>query len=111
MFSAMAGQLPDGNVTLTPAFDPGSTTYHTEVSQPLLTVRARAAVSVNITATGVTADGEALPAGNQTRVNSNGAFLSVTFSELAIGENRIQIALSPAGTAYTIVVTRSAPDS
>ena len=24
MFSAMAGQLPDGNVTLTPAFDPGS---------------------------------------------------------------------------------------
>ena len=110
-FSAMAGQLPDGNVTLTPAFDPGSTTYHAEVSQPLLTIRARAAVSGNITATGVTADGEELPAGNQTRVNSNGAFLSVTFSELAVGENRIQIA-SSAGTAYTIVVTRgSAPDS
>ena len=107
-FSAMAGQLPDGNVTLTPAFDPGSTTYHAEVSQPLLTIRARAAASGNITATGVTADGSTLPTGNQTQitnVNDHGAFLSVTFSELAVGENRIQIA-SPAGTAYTIVVTR-----
>ena len=112
-FSALAGALPVGNVSLTPAFEPGSTTYRAEVSQPLLTIRARAVGSVNFTATGVTADGRALPIVNQTKMgnaNDHGAFLSVTFSELAMGENRIQIALSPAGTAYTIVVTRSAPD-
>ena len=106
-FSAMAGRLPNGNVTLTPAFEPGTTTYHAEVSQPLLTIRARAAVSVDITATGVTADGRALPVVNQSRlndVNGHGNFLSVTFSELALGENRIQIA------DCTIVVTRSARD-
>ena len=107
MISALAGQLPNGNVTLTPAFESGSTTYHAAVSQPLLTIRARAAVSESITATGVTADGRALPIANQTKMdnaNGRGAFLSVTFSELALGENRIQI------SAYTIVVTRSARD-
>ncbi len=113
MFSALAGQLPNGSVTLTPAFEPGTTTYHADVSQPLLTIRARAAVSVDITATGVTADGRALPVVNQSRlndVNGHGNFLSVTFSELAMGENTIQIAMGPAGPAYTIVLARSAPD-
>ena len=107
MFSALAGVLPAGDVSLTPAFEPGSTTtYRAEVSQPLLTIRAHTPVSVDTTATGVTADGTALPIVNQSRlndVNGNGNFLSVTFGDLAMGENRIQI------VNCTIVVTRSAP--
>ena len=107
MFSALAGVLPAGDVSLTPAFEPGSTTtYRAEVSQPLLTIRAHTPVSVDTTATGATADGTALPIVNQSRlndVNGNGNFLSVTFGDLAMGENRIQI------VNFTIVVTRSAP--
>ena len=67
MFSALAGVLPAGDVSLTPAFEPGSTTtYRAEVSQPLLTIRAHTRLCpVDTTATGVTADGTALPIVNQ----------------------------------------------
>ena len=109
MFSALAGELPDGNVSLAPAFEPGVTSYIADVSQPLVTIRARAAAGVNMSVTGTTAGGAELSIVNQSRIgnaNDHGAFISVTLSGLAAGENTIQITISVEQT-YAIVVTRS----
>ena len=55
MFSALAGELPDGNVSLTPAFEPDVVAFTANVSQPLLTIRARAAAKVEMSVSGTAA--------------------------------------------------------
>ena len=111
MFAALAGALPSGNVSLAPAFEPGVIAYSAGVSQPLLTIRARAAAGMTMSVTGMAAGGAALSSVNQSRIgnaNDHGAFISVTLSGLAPGENTIRISTS--GQTYTVFVTRE-PDA
>ena len=112
MFAALAGALPDGNVSLAPAFEPGVIAYSARVSQPLLTIRARAAVGTTMSVTGTAIGGAELSNVNQSRIgnaNDQGAFISVTLSGLAAGENTIRISTAAEHT-YTVVVTRG-PDA
>ena len=99
--------LPDGNVSLAPAFEPGVIAYSASVSQPILTIMARAATGMSMSATGTAAGGAALITVNQSGVgdmNEQGAFTSMTLSGLTPGENTIRISTS--GQTYTVVVTR-----
>ena len=99
--------LPDGNVSLAPAFEPGVIAYSASVSQPILTIMARAATGMRMSATGTAAGGAALSPDTQSAVgdfNDQGAFASTTFSGLTPGENTIRISTS--GQTYTVVVTR-----
>ena len=99
--------LPDGNVSLAPAFEPGVIAYSASVSQPILTIMARAATGMRMSATGTAAGGAALITVNQSGVgdmNEQGAFTSMTLSGLTPGENTIRISTS--GQTYTVVVTR-----
>ena len=112
MFAALAGALPDGNVSLAPAFEPGVIAYSARVSQPLHTIRARAAVGTTMSVTGTAVGGAELSNVNQSRIgnaNDQGAFISVTLSGLAAGENTIRISTAAEHT-YTVVVTRG-PDA
>ena len=113
MFSAMAGKLPEGDVTVAPSFAPRVTSYTANVSQPLVTVRARAASGVEMRVTGTAAGGDELTASNQSRVsnaNGIGGFLSVTLSGLAAGENLVSVEVTdPDGVEtkrYRVVLTR-----
>ena len=111
MFAAMAGALPDGNVSLAPAFSSAVTSYRADVSQPLLTVRARAAAGMTMRVTGTAAGGAALSQVNQTtlgNVNDHGAFISVTVSGLEAGENVIRVSTSMEHT-YTGTVKLTSP--
>ena len=115
MFSAMAGRLPEGDLTVTPAFEPQVTSYAANVSQPLVTVRARAAAGAEMRVTGTAAGGEELTAGNRSRISNSsghGAFLSVTLSGLAAGENLVTVEVTdPDGAetrGYKVVLTRVA---
>ena len=115
MFSALAGKLPEGDVTVTPAFDPQVTSYSAKVSQSLLTVRTRAAEGVEMSVTGTAAGGDELTAGNRSRVNKgsgHGGFLSVTLSGLDAGENRVAVEVTDAEGGetrrYNVVLTRVA---
>ena len=99
--------LPDGNVSLAPAFEPGVIAYSASVSQPILTIMARAATGMSMSATGTAAGGAALITVNQSdfgNMNDQGAFTSVTLSGLTPGENTIR--MSTSGQTYTVVVTR-----
>ncbi len=115
MFSAMTGKLPAGDLTVTPPFKPEVTTYVAEVSQPLVTVRARAAAGARMGVTGTAAGGDELTAGNRSRISNSsghGAFLSVTLSGLAAGENLVAVEVTdPEGAEsrrYRVVLTRVA---
>ena len=115
MFNALAGRLPEGDLTVTPAFEPQVTSYAANVSQPLVTVRARAAAGVEIRVTGTAAGGDELTTGNRSRVSNasgHGAFLSVTLSGLAAGENLVTVEVTdPDGAetrGYKVVLTRVA---
>ena len=71
----MAGQdiviaLPDGNVSLAPAFEPGVIAYSASVSQPILTIMARAATGMSMSATGTAAGGAALITVNQSDIGN-----------------------------------------
>lgn len=113
MFSAMAGKLPEGNLTVAPAFEPGMTSYTANVSQPLVTVRARAAAGVEMRVTGAATGGDELTASNRSRVsnaNGIGAFLSVTLSGLTAGKNLVSVEVTdPDGAEtrrYNVELTR-----
>ena len=115
MFNALAGKLPEGDLTVTPAFEPQVTSYAANVSQPLVTVRARAAAGAEMRVTGTAAGGEELTAGNRSRISNasgHGAFLSVTLSGLAAGENLVTVEVTdPDGAetrGYKVVLTRVA---
>ena len=111
----MIGELPEGNVHPTPAFSSEVTSYALDVSDPLVTIRARAADGSSFAVAGATTDGAALEVVNRTSmdgVNGNGAFLSVTLGGLAVGGNTITLTVSGendavAPTTTTIVVTRT----
>lgn len=115
MASAMIGELPEGNVHPTPAFSSEVTSYALDVSDPLVTIRARAADGSSFAVAGATTDGAALEVVKRTSmdgVNGNGAFLSVTLGGLAVGGNTITLTVSGendtvAPTTTTIVVTRT----
>lgn len=115
MFSALAGKLPEGDVTVTPAFEPQVTSYSANVSQSQVTIRVRAAEGVEMRVTGTAAGGDELAAGNRSRVNTDsghGGFLSVTLSGLDAGRNRVAVEVTDAeggGTRrYNVVLTRVA---
>ncbi len=115
MFNALAGKLPEGDLTVTPAFEPQVTSYAANVSQPLLTVRARAAAGVEIRVTGTAAGGDELTTGNRSRVSNasgHGTFLSITLSGLTAGENLVTVEVTdPDGAetrGYKVVLTRVA---
>ncbi len=115
MFSAMAGNLPAGDLTVAPPFEPEVTTYAAEVSHPLVTVRARAPAGARMRVTGTAAGGDDLTAGNRSRISNSsghGAFLSVTLSGLAAGENLVTVEVTdPEGAEsrrYKVVLTRVA---
>ena len=115
MFNALAGKLPEGDLTVTPAFEPQVTSYAANVSQPLVTVRARAAASVEMRVTGTAAGGEELTTGNRSRVSNasgHGTFLSITLSGLTAGENLVTVEVTdPDGAetrGYKVVLTRVA---
>ena len=115
MATAMSGELPEGNVHPTPAFSSEMMSYALDVSDPLVTIRARAGGGSSFAVAGATADGAALEVVNRTsmsEVNDNGAFLSVTLGGLAVGGNTITLTVSGendtvAPTTTTIVVTRT----
>ena len=115
MFNALAGKLPEGDLTVTPAFEPQVTSYAANVSQPLVTVRARAAAGVEMRVTGTAAGGEELTTGNRSRVSNasgHGTFLSITLSGLTAGENLVTVEVTdPDGAetrGYKVVLTRVA---
>lgn len=95
--SAMAGKLPPGNLTPSPAFDPGVTSYTAAVAQSDLTVRCRVARRASVTLSGRSSAGGELSAGNRTYLKgvsagkNEGTFLSLTLSGLSSGENVIEI--------------------
>ncbi len=115
MANAISGELPEGNVHPTPAFSSEMMSYALDVSDPRVTIRARAGGGSSFAVAGATADGVALEVVNRTsmsEVNDNGAFLSVTLGGLAVGGNTITLTVSGesdtvAPTTTTIVVTRT----
>lgn len=116
MLSAMAGELPEGDVATSPAFDLGVTSYTVAVAEAELTIRARAAPESSVAVSGRSSTGEDLSVGNSTFIGNvsrggedYGAFLSATVSGLAAGENAIEIAVTAEGgstQSYTLIVTR-----
>ena len=115
MAQALAGKLPEGKLSLTPAFEPGVDSYTVTVSQPLLTIRARAAAGVKMDFSGTASGGGELRVANRFSIgnaNDHGAFMSVTLSGLAVGENLVTVEVTdPDGTetqGYKVVLTRVA---
>lgn len=110
MMSALTGQLPEGDVVPSPAFDPGVAAYAMDVAQDTLTIRLRAADGPEIELSGTAADGSGLTGSDGSRVSTSDVFLSQTFSGLTPGENRIEIVLSAGEQeqTYTLAVTYSA---
>ena len=116
MLSAMAGELPEGDVTTSPAFDPGVTSYTVTVTEAALTIRARSAPESSVAVSGRSSAGADLSVGNSTFIGNvsrggedYGAFLSATVPGLAAGENVIELAVTAEGGAtqsYTLIVTR-----
>ena len=114
--SAMAGKLPPGDVTPSPEFDPGVTSYTVAVAQSDLTIRSRAARRSGITRSGRSSAGEKLSVGNRTYLKdvsaggNEGTFLSATLSGLSSGENVIEIVVTAEDEttrSYRLVARRS----
>jgi hypothetical protein len=114
--SAMAGKLPRGDVTPSPAFDPSVTSYTIAVAQSDLTLRCRAARRSGITLSGRSSAGATLSVGNKTYLKdvsagkNEGTFLSSTLSGLSSGENVIEIVVTAedeTARSYTVIVKRS----
>lgn len=131
MVSALAGELPKGDLTPSPSFDAGVTrwlvalllqwtgllsfdagvTFYTvAVAQPQLTLRLRAAGSSGITVTGRSSTGAELSSRNTSNVQGEGGtFMSTTLSGLSTGENVVEIVVTAEDEttqSYTLVVTR-----
>ncbi len=116
MLTAMAGELPEGDVAPSPAFDPGVTSYAVAVGEAQLTVRSRAAGQAGMSVSGRSPAGAELSVGNTSYIGdvssggvSHGSFLSATVSGLSAGENVIEIVVTAEdGTtqSYTLIVTR-----
>ena len=129
--SAMAGELPKGDLTPSVAFDAGvtwwlaglvrrwtgspsfhanATSYTVAVSQPELTLRLRAAASSGVAVAGRSSTGAELSDRNRSRVvNDSMQFLSTTLSGLSTGENLVKIVViaeDETTQSYTLVVTR-----
>ena len=98
--SAMAGKLPPGDLTPSPAFAPGVASYTAAVAQSDLTIRCRAARRSGITLSGRSSAGEKLSVGNRTYLKdvsageNEGTFLSATLSGLSSGDNVIEIVVT-----------------
>ena len=98
--SAMAGKLPPGDLTPSPAFAPGAASYAAAVAQSDLTIRCRAARRSGITLSGHSSTGEKLSVGNRTYLKdvsageNEGTFLSATLSGLSSGDNVIEIVVT-----------------
>ncbi len=98
--SAMAGKLPPGDLTPSPAFAPGAASYTAAVAQSDLTIRCRAARRSGITLSGHSSTGEKLSVGNRTYLKdvsageNEGTFLSATLSGLSSGDNVIEIVVT-----------------
>ena len=98
--SAMAGKLPPGNLTPSPGFAPGVSSFTAAVDQSSITVRCRAARRAGISLSGHSSTGAELSAGNRTYMKdvstgkNEGTFLSVTLSGLSSGENVIEIVVT-----------------
>ena len=114
MGHALAGKLPEGKLSLTPAFDPAVNSYTVAVSQPLLTIRARAAAGVKMDASGTASGGGELKVANRFSIgnaNDHGAFMSATLSGLDAGENVISLNVSDSGgkatRIYNLTLTRT----
>lgn len=114
--SAMAGKLPPGDLTPSPAFDPGVTSYTAAVAQSDLTVRCRVARRAGVNLSGRSSAGEELSAGNRTYLKdvsagkNEGTFLSMTLSGLSSGENVIEIVVTAEDEttkSYRLVAKRS----
>ncbi len=114
--SAMAGKLPPGNLTPSPAFDPGVASFTAAVEQSSITVRCRAARRAGITLSGHSSAGAKLSAGNRTYMKdvsagkNEGTFLSVTLSGLSPGENVIEILVTAEDEttkSYRLIAARS----
>ena len=114
--SAMAGKLPPGNLTPSPAFDRGVASFTAAVDQSSITVRCRAARRSGIALSGHSSTGAELSAGNRTYLKdlsagkNEGTFLSVTLSGLSPGENVIEIVVTAeneSAKSYRLVAQRS----
>ena len=98
--SAMAGKLPPGNLTPSPGFAPGVSSFTAAVDQSSITVRCRAARRAGISLAGHSSTGAELSAGNRTYMKdvsageNEGTFLSVTLPGLSSGENVIEIVVT-----------------
>lgn len=115
MVSAMTGSLPDGNVSLDPEFEPNITSYTATVSARLMTIRGRAAAGVRMNVTATTAKGQELSIDNRFSIgnaNGHGAFISITLSGLALGENIVTLTITDKDGSetrnYQVTVTRAA---
>ena len=116
MLTAMAGELPEGDVGPSPAFDPGVTSYTVAVGEAELTIRSRAAGQSGMAVSGRSSAGAELSVGNTSFIGNvssggvaHGSFLSATVSGLSTGENTIEIVVTAEdGTtqSYTLMVTR-----
>ena len=116
IMTAMAGELPEGDVAPSPAFDPGVTSYAVAVGEAQLTIRSRAAGQAGMAVSGRSPAGAGLSVGNTSYIGdvsnggvSHGSFLSATVSGLSAGENVIGIVVTAEdGTtqSYTLIVTR-----
>ena len=119
------GESPEGDVALSPAFDPGVTSYvalspvfdpgvtsyAVAVGEAELTIRSRVAGTSGMAVSGRSSAGAELSVGNDSlRVSRDGvSFLSATVSGLSTGENTIEIVVTAEdGTtrSYTLIVTR-----
>ena len=116
VFIAMSGELPEGDVAPSPAFDPGVTSYAVAVGEAELTIRSRVARASSMAVSGRSPAGAELSVGNIFSFKdiyrdgvSVGSFLNATVSGLSTGENTIEIVVTAEdGTtrSYTLIVTR-----
>ncbi len=110
MAAMLAGVIPPGDVSLVPALEPGVIAYSATVSQPQLTIRAKAVEGMTMRVTGTAAGGALLENADQSTVEANDAvFISVTLSGLTAGENTIRISndgSTYSGQTYVVAVTR-----
>ena len=113
VLNAVFGESPEGDVALSPAFDPGVTSYAVAVDEAELTIRSRVAGTSGMAVSGRSPAGAELSVGNDSfisRVSRDGvSFLSATVSGLSTGENTIEIVVTAEdGTtrSYTLIVRR-----
>ncbi len=117
MAAAMSGTLPEGSAHAIPecVFSGVPLWYALDVSDALVTIRARAAAGSSFAVAGATADGgPALEIVNWSSIgntNGFGAFLSVTLGNLEPGANTITLTVgnedeTAAPSDTTVVVTR-----